>query len=118
MRSFKSLLGLLAPHAARASHPLTNAAAFAILLCWYVAEKLALPSPAGWVPLGLSATPAASTSPKLGKALSGLPTGLLRRSGSVGSLNSMVSLVDAVTGEQQLRICRHCDQVGAGGAAL
>ena len=46
------------------------------------------------------------------KATSSGPfSGLLRRSGSVGSLNSMVSLVDSVTGEQQLRICQHCDQV-------
>ncbi|KAF0311435.1 Rabenosyn-5 [Amphibalanus amphitrite] len=79
-------------------------------LCASRGEKLALPSPAaGWVPPTVGAAPA-DPDPSSSLWSKKRPLGLLRRSGSVGSLNSMVSLVDAVTGEQQLRICRHCDQ--------
>lgn len=34
----------------------------------------------------------------------------LRRSGSQGSLNSLVSIMDQLTGEQHLRVCKHCHQ--------
>ncbi|XP_043233672.1 rabenosyn-5-like [Amphibalanus amphitrite] len=79
-------------------------------LCASRGQKLALPSPAaGWVPPTVGAAPA-DPDPSSSLWSKKRPLGLLRRSGSVGSLNSMVSLVDAVTGEQQLRICRHCDQ--------
>ncbi|XP_018018523.1 rabenosyn-5 isoform X1 [Hyalella azteca] len=34
----------------------------------------------------------------------------LRRSGSQGSLNSIASMMDQLTGEQHLRVCQHCHQ--------
>nr|CAD7594024.1 unnamed protein product [Timema genevievae] len=37
--------------------------------------------------------------------------GLLRRSNSNSSLNSVLSLVDSVTGEQHFRLCIHCKQL-------
>lgn len=37
--------------------------------------------------------------------------GVLKRSGSQGSLNSLVSVMDSFTGEQHLRVCTHCNQV-------
>jgi len=37
--------------------------------------------------------------------------GLLRRSNSNSSLNSVLSLVDTKTGEQHFRLCIHCRQV-------
>jgi len=37
--------------------------------------------------------------------------GLLRRSNSNSSLNSVLSLVDTKTGEQHFRLCIHCKQV-------
>ncbi|KDR16038.1 rabenosyn-5 [Zootermopsis nevadensis] len=43
-----------------------------------------------------------------------LPTpnlGLLRRSNSSTSLNSVLSLVDTITGEQHFRLCIHCKQL-------
>ncbi|XP_063234253.1 rabenosyn-5 isoform X2 [Bacillus rossius redtenbacheri] len=53
-------------------------------------------------------TPAAAT----GVANHGSPVaGLLRRSNSNSSLNSMLSLVDTVTGEQHFRLCVHCKQL-------
>lgn len=55
-------------------------------------------------------TPALSTSSGAGSGMSSLLSGIsgLRRSGSQGSLNSLLSVMDSMTAEQHFRTCTHC----------
>lgn len=60
---------------------------------------------------GSSRTSGAASSPPSAVTLPTPNLGLLRRSNSNSSLNSVLSLVDTVTGEQHFRLCIHCKQV-------
>ncbi|XP_047475313.1 rabenosyn-5-like [Penaeus chinensis] len=56
------------------------------------------------------ATTSSSSSSSGGPLMTSFLAGIsgLRRSGSQGSLNSLLSVMDSMTNEQHFRICRHC----------
>lgn len=60
---------------------------------------------------GGSRTSSAASSPRSATISTHSNSGSLRRSNSNSSLNSVLSLVDTVTGEQNFRLCIHCRQL-------